>query len=108
MERIKNIDEVILRPDAVLAEVIEIKSSGLILPGVEKSADSLDYMVIVAKGSKVEDYEIGDYILDMPHMDIGIYEISGKKYTIIHRNDIRLGVKKDNFDLTIKESKLNV
>lgn len=100
MERINNLNQVILRPDALLAEIVEVKSSNIILPGAEDSKDSLDYMKVVAVGAKVEDYEEGDYILDMVPTDIGMYVIHGVKYGMVYRNNIRIGVKKDNFDVS--------
>ena len=110
MERIKDLNKVILRPDTLLTEIVEIKSSNIILPGAEESRDSLDYMRVVAVGTKVEDIESGDYILDMTPTDIGMYVIDGKKYGIVYRNNIRVAIKPDNFiSKEIKnDSKLSV
>lgn len=99
MERIKNLNEVILRPDALLAEIVEIKAKhNLILPGAEESKDSLDFMRVVAVGAKVEDISTGDYILDMTPTDIGMYIVDGVKYGLVYRNNIRVAVKEDNFE----------
>jgi len=97
MERINKLEEIISRPDALLAEIFEIKSSNIILPGAEDSKDSLDYMKVVAVGSKVEDIGKGDIILDMVPADIGMYIINGKKYGLVYRNNIRIAVKENNF-----------
>lgn len=98
MERIKNLNEVILRPDAILAEIVEVKAKHIILPGAEESKDSLDYMKVVAVGAKVDDLEKGDYILDMTPTDIGMYLVEGVKYGLVYRNNIRVAVKEDNFN----------
>jgi len=107
MERIKKLEEVILRPDALLVEIIEIKPSSIKLLGIEDSKDALDYMVVVAVGSGVDDYQKGDYVLDMAPVELGVYSIDGKKYALLYRGNIRIGVKKDNFDLTTKDVKGN-
>lgn len=110
MERIKNLEQVVLAPNALLAEITEIKSSGIILPGAEETSDSLDYMRIVTTGSGVDDLKVGDIVLDMVAAEIPIYSINDTKYGILYRGNIRVAVKADNFDLSKedKDSNLNV
>ena len=100
MERIKDLSQVILRPDAILAEMVEIKRSSIILPGAEESRDSLDYFIVEATGTGITDLEKGDYVVDIAPTDIGVYRVGDKKYALLYRGNIRIGVKKDNFDLT--------
>lgn len=104
MERIKDLSQVILRPDGILAEMIEIKRSGIILPGADESRDSLDYFIIKTVGSGITDLEAGDYIVDINPADIGVYVINNVKYGILYKGNVRIAVKKDNFDPTYKKS----
>ena len=99
MERIKNLSQVILRPDAILAEMVEIKRSTIILPGADESRDSLDYFIVVTTGTGVNDIDEGDYVVDIAPTDIGVYRINDKKYALLYRGNVRIAVKKDNFDL---------
>jgi|AntDeeMinimDraft_5_1070356.scaffolds.fasta_scaffold21491_2 hypothetical protein len=107
MERIKNLEGVILRPDAILAEIFEIKSGNIILPGAEESKESLDYMQVVAVGSGIDGIEKGDYVLDMIPSDVGMYMVDERKYGLIYRNNIRIAVKKDNFNIDKKDTNNN-
>ena len=102
MERIKDLSKVILRPDGILAEIVEEKSaSGLVLPD---SADRnrYDYMRIIAKGEDTGNLEIGDIILHAVHVDV--YDIDDKKIARMAKNNISIAVKPDNFDLSRKKS----
>lgn len=101
MDRIKNVKDVILRPDSMLVEIVEV-SSIIIIPG--ESKDAIDYFVVVAKGTGVTDIEIGDYLLDLTTMEVGVYVINNKKYAIVYRGNVRIAVKADNFDLNKKTS----
>ena len=100
MIRIKDINQVILKPDAVLTEVYEIEKSGIIIPGVEESADALDYLEVVVVGSGVTDLEKGDIILDMMGGQLEVYSLDKKKYALIYRGNVKVAVKADNFDKT--------
>ena len=104
MERIKKLEDIILKTDAILGEIVEIKKSGIILPGIENSGDMLDHIKIVAVGSKIEDLKPGDYVLDMISADLPVYVINGTKYGLIYRGNVRIAVKSDNFDLTKEDN----
>ena len=108
MERIKDLSKVILRPDAMLAEMVEIKRSNIILPGADESRDSLDYFIVKTVGSGITDIEPEDYIIDIAPTDIGVYHINDKKYGILYRGNVRIAVKKDNFDLLYKKNESNL
>lgn len=107
MQRIKDINQVIVRGDAILAKIVEVKTkSNIIIPG--ESASSIDYMEVVTVGNKIEDLEPGDIIMDIPKTSLDSYKIGDTHYVILYRGNIRIAVKKDNFDITKTESKTNL
>lgn len=108
MERIKNLNEVILRPDGILAKIYEVQRSTIILPGAENSRDSLDYLEVVAIGSGITDLEPGDFIMDMAPTDIAVYNIDGVKYGLLYKGNIRISVKPDNFNKDYKNNTSNL
>jgi hypothetical protein len=98
MERINKLEEIILRPDAILGEIVE-RESNIILPGADESGTSIDYMKVICVGEKVDDIKPGDYILDMSQSsNIGVYGINGVSYGYVYRGNIRVAVKKENFN----------
>ena len=96
MERIQRIQDVKVRGDMLLCELIEKKEGMIILPDEIKSKNNLDYLVIIAKGKHIDDVEIGDIILDVD-ANLKGYEINGKKYILIARHLCSIIVGADNF-----------
>ena len=103
MERIKNLEELILRPDAVFGKIKKIDSK-IILPGANESGVALDYTEIVAVGDKVEDLEPGDIVLDVAN-GVDAYTVDGVEYGLMYRGNIRIAVKKENFNKITKPNK---
>lgn len=99
MNRVKDITKVILRSDAILAKIVEIKSksSNLILPGAEDSPSAIDYLEVINVGNKVEDILPGYIILDMSPVGYDIYVVGKEKYCIIFRNNVKVAIASDNF-----------
>ena len=101
MERVKNLEKVILRDDAVLAKIVEKKMKvDLVLPDSVKHDGLAEYIEVIATGEKVTRLEKGDIILDVGG-EIQTFLINEDRYAIIYSGMIVLAVKKDNFDETI-------
>jgi co-chaperonin GroES (HSP10) len=96
MNRIKDLNKVKTRPDMLYCEVIEKRlASGLFLPDDGKTG--WDYLIILAKGSKVEDAEVGDIVLQADGA-VQTTEIKGKKYGVIARHLCSVIVSPDNIE----------
>jgi len=106
MDRIKKIEDVILRNDMVLAKLQE-RGLGLIIQNVaDDKTSEFDYCVVVAKGSNVNTVDIGDII--MKGTPMGGFNHRDVKYGVFTMNNINLAVRPDNFDKEYKQSKLNL
>lgn len=96
MDRIKKIEEIKVRGDMLLVEIIEKKS--IILMPEEGEGKEWEYLVVLVKGKDVTDVNIGDIILSA---DRGIQvfpkKIKDKKLGIIGRNGCSIIVDPNNF-----------
>lgn len=102
MDRIKHIEESVIRADSVLVEVHNIESS--IILSNTNSNDKVDYTEVIKVGEKVEDIKVGDILLDVAGAISG-YTIGDKSYALITRHNIVLAVRPENFDKTKKKDK---
>ena len=103
MERIKDLSNVILRGDMILAEIVETGvDTGLILP--ETAKPTFDYMVVIAKGKDVDTLNVGDIILDVAG-NVDVYPINNRKIAKIAKNNVAIAVHPDNFDQSMKKSR---
>lgn len=107
MDRIKKIEDVILRNDMVLARLYE-KGSGMIITNVlsDDKPSEFDYCVVVSKGANVSNVDIGDII--MKGIPMGGFSHRDIKYGVFTNNNINLAVKPDNFDKEYKQIKTNL
>lgn len=106
MYRVKDIKQLIIPKGNLLVEIVEKKSSGIILPGssVDKKSKfehEFSYGVVIAKADNVTLFDVGDIILDFGPVDVFAWK--GKKYCVVLDLTIRIGVKSDNFDVNKKE-----
>lgn len=101
MERIKDLSKVILREDMIFAEIVETKTSSIIMPDSVKP--EFDYMIVLAKGNGVDSLEVGDIVMNASNVDI--YEICGKNYAKFSKGNLLFAVKPENFDPSLKKNK---
>lgn len=94
MDRVKTIESFILQGEDVLLEIIEKKTS-VILMADDKGPEA-DYLVIVNKGDRVN-YNIGDIVLRFNSARATGYDYQGKHYVLTHQTNITLACKKEDF-----------
>ena len=94
MDRVKTIESFILQGEDVLLEVIEKKTS-VILMADDKGPEA-DYLVIVNKGDRVN-YNVGDIVLRFNLTRATGYAYQGKHYVLTHQTNITLACKKEDF-----------
>jgi len=101
MKRIIDVTKVKLKPSEVLVEVFFEKSL-IIKPGQDDTNSDFDYATILAKGSDVRTYEVGDIVLDAKPGKAFNIEINGIKhtYSIMQAFNMDWVVSPDNFDFT--------
>ena len=108
MKRIKDVSKTKLKPSEVLVEVYFVKSL-IIKPGQEGKNTDFDYAKILALGSDVKTYSVGDIVLDATPSKAFNIEVDGVTHTYAILNYFNLDwvVSPDNFDLNKdKPSKL--
>lgn len=99
-DRIVDPLKVVLPENYVLLEVFK-KESSIIIP-IDGNSEAVpeitvDYTRIVAKGSKVDLYDIGDIVLDIDKFQLVGWETRGRNFIKVPANNIKLAVKEDNF-----------
>ena len=94
MDRVKTIESFILQGEDVLLEVIEKKTS-VILMADDKGPEA-DYLVIVNKGDRVN-YNVGDIVLRFNPTRATGYDYRGRHYVLTHQSNITLACKKEDF-----------
>lgn len=100
MNRIKNIEEVIIGGGEVLVELIEkSRKSGIVLPESSMSdSQNSDYGIVVAVGSEVTDIEVGDIVLKTRNSEAPGYDYNGKALLMFNRYNIAIAIKPANFE----------
>lgn len=96
MERVKDLDGLIIQDDSILIKIVEVKSS--IILADESKGPVINYSVIQKIGKNIVKYEVGDIILKLPNMPLEVHEYRGEKYALVPEMYIKLAVKPDNFD----------
>ena len=94
MDRVKTIESFILQGEDVLLEVIEKKTS-VILMADDKGPEP-DYLVIVNKGERVN-CNVGDIVPRLNPTRATGYAYQGKHYVLTHQTNITLACKKEDF-----------
>lgn len=108
MKRIKDVSKVKLKPSEILVEVFFVKSL-IIKPGQEGKNTDFDYAKILAKGSDVKTYEVGDIVLDAAPSKAFNIDVNGVEHTyaILQYFSVDWVVSADNFDFN-KDKKTRV
>jgi hypothetical protein len=98
MEKIKRLEDVIVPPGAVLAEVLKPKRY-IVAPDGTEDKDS--YAVIIKVSPDIKDLEAGDIVIkyggQMPGYTIGAGKSNERTFVIMFRMNINVAVKPDNF-----------
>jgi hypothetical protein len=93
MEKIKDLNKVILSPQTLLAEVIKPKRY-IIAPDGSKDEDS--YAKVVSTHETITDLKPGDLIIKYTGNMSG-YSLGERVFVIMHRGNINVAVTSDNF-----------
>lgn len=103
MEKIKDVNKIIIPEGYVFVEVIEPKRS-IIMPDGSQSDDV--YCKVIIKTPTVTDLEVGDIIIKTSNNIYGYTRKNEKgeesKYALIPRGGITIAIKEDNFIDPIK------
>ena len=99
MDRIKRIEDVVVRGDMLLCEVIEVKQkSGLYLPdSVKDTKEGIDHMIVIGMGESITDVKAGDIVL-MLQGSVTTFPYKDKIYGYVQRYNCSIIVDKDNFE----------
>jgi len=100
MNRIKNINEVVINGGEVLMRMIErTRESGIILPESSmKDSENSDFGIVVAIGCEITDLEVGDIVLKTRTPEAPGYEYKDDTLLLLNRYAITIAIKPVNFD----------
>lgn len=100
MNRIKKIEDIILGEYDLLLEVIKKNTkSGIITPNKDLGKPTgTEYGVVRAKGTRVEDLEIGDIILKTRIEGAPGFKYDERELVLISRHQVMIAVKPVNFN----------
>ncbi len=103
MNRIKDVTQVLLKPEEILLKLV-LPSNLIINPSSAELV--LDHAIVIAKGSQVS-YEIGDIVIEFANIK-NAYQFKHKDsyYAIIPYYTVQLAVKPYNFDNKTKTNNL--
>lgn len=102
MERVKNLNDLMIPDDMVLVKIVEKKSA--VLSPSDKP--TIDYCVITLVGKDVIRYKEGDIVLKMSMGTLDSESYKGDNYALVPEVLLRMVVSPDNFAELPKESKL--
>jgi len=105
MQRIIDVTKIILSEDQILCKIHTL--SNLIITPESNQEVAFDYLEIIAVGKKVDDYSVGDIVLDLVIPSSYGFKIGTQGYIKFPRHGIKLAVKADNFDKN-KNKKTNL
>ena len=95
LDRIKDLSKIIVRGDMLFCEYIETKVTSLIL--LDSKEGKNGYFKVIAKGNKIEDVNVGDFVLDYDgEGTIHMYPKDGKQYCKLARHLCSIVVTPDN------------
>lgn len=104
MDRIKNLNEVIIGDFDVLIGLIEPEKSKLIMPdSMAFETGENDYSQIIKVGKEVTKFSVGDIVMKFNNKNIAGFIYKDKKYLLVPSTFISIAVKEDNFDVTAKK-----
>jgi hypothetical protein len=98
MEKVKRLEDIIVPPGAVLAE---IKKPNRLIISPDGSEDRDSYAIIIAKDESIKDLEPGDIVIKyggtMPGYTTNQGKSNERTFVIMFRMNINVAVKPDNF-----------
>lgn len=95
ISRVKNVQEMFIKPNNVLIKIINNSTSGLILPnGV---GTSIIKYVIAKVGSNTNQFEVGDIVINLDFSGADFISHNDDKYLLVDYYNIRIAVKPDNY-----------
>ena len=97
LEKVKDIDKLILGPNQVLVEIIEFKSSLVLSAGSGPVPNVIEREEVVR--STVEGINVGDIILDARYGlgDKGVLKLGERRLLMANGHDIKMWTRRDNF-----------
>ena len=98
MERVKDLNKLIIQDDMVL---IKIKEKNSLVISSSNNGPEIEYSTIVLKGSKFTRGDIGDVVILMSNMTLEVYQHKGEQYALIPEFTIKMCVTPDNFDESV-------
>ena len=99
MDRIKNLDEIIIGDFDVLAEIISPKKSDLIIPdSLALEIGEEDYAKVIKVGKDVVKYQLGDVLLKLNSKNLGGFFYRKRKMMLVPSHNISIAVRWENFD----------
>lgn len=100
ISRVKNVTELIIKPNYVLIQVINNSQSGLILPD-NVGGGALIYKIIKV-GSNINTIEVGDIVIDLTFGGVEYMTRGDEKYILSDVYNILLASKLDNYDTSYR------
>lgn len=103
--KLKSIEKIKLNEFDLILKIVE-KNSKIILTE-ENPKNTMSYAEVVSVGSKVEDIDIGDVVVDFrnPKKELYTFSIKDERYIHASRHDILMVTSKDN--IIIDEEKIS-
>jgi len=94
---IKDVDKLSIRPEGILIETVKPKESKIILPEGQ-GISSVTRLEIIKVGDKVEDYKVGDVVLDfMRDHGLNYYYKDDRNFVLTDKHNIALSTEKENY-----------
>lgn len=102
MKRVKDISQIIIKPDNILAEIFYENS---LIKRPDQAEALFDHGVVLNVGKDIDDIAKGDIILQASGSTVFNVEKDGVKreFILVPRYGIVVAVKPDNFDKTKKK-----
>jgi hypothetical protein len=100
VSRVKFVENMIIKPNYVLIEVISLSKSGLLLPDNVRNGIFSRYEIIKV-GSNVKDYTNGDIVVDLMMSGVEYLSKGDRKFILSDSYNILIAVKPVNYDTGI-------
>lgn len=95
ISKVKNVQDMFIKPNSVLIKIINNSQSGLILPnGV--GSNIIKY-VITKVGNNTNQFEAGDIVINLDFSGADFLSHGDDKYLLVDYYNIRIAVKPDNY-----------
>jgi len=94
---IKDVDKLSIRPEGILIEAVKPKESKVILPEGQ-GISSVTRLEIIKVGDKVDNYKVGDVVLDfMRDHGLNYYYKDDRNFILTDKHNIALSTEKENY-----------